>query len=288
MNAKIPSKYIEVSAGKMHYKETGDTAHDTLLFLHGFPEFWYSWRKQIDYFSTKYHVVVPDLRGYNQSLKPKQVKDYKVQSIANDVLELIQTIGKDKVVIIGHDWGAAIAWHLLLLHKDRFAKGIILNVPHPLVFRKNFFTNLRQIVRSWYILFFQIPFLPAWLLSRNNFKNAAKALTDTSLEGSFSEDDLEQYKQAWGNEHAIRYMIMWYKATLRYPLQANAYKDKKVNVPLKIIWGKKDKALVATMAKESLHYCEQGDLTYIDEATHWVHQDRPDKVNQLIEAFLIK
>jgi len=284
----MESSYLEMSKGKIHYVSAGDAANDTIVFLHGFPEFWYSWRKQLDHFSEQYHVIAPDMRGYNKSYKPKQIKDYKIEAIAADIIELINHAGKNKVIIVGHDWGAAIVLHLLLMYQNRFSKGVILNVPHPLVFRHNLFTNIKQFSKSWYIFFFQIPFLPAWVLSLNNFNRTAKMLENTSLEGSFTENELEKYKLAWANGNAMQYMIMWYKAAIRNPSQANLYKQKKVSTPLKIIWGKEDVALVSEMAKESLDYCTQGELTYIEEATHWVHQDCPEKVNRLIEEFLLR
>ncbi len=288
MNVELQSEYLELPAGKIHYKSAGNPSNDTIIFLHGFPEFWYSWRKQLDYFSNQFHVVAPDLRGYNKSFKPSQVKDYKIGNIAKDVIELINHLGKEKVIVIGHDWGAAIAWHLMLMNENRFSKGVILNVPHPLVFKKKLQGNFKQLFRSWYIFFFQIPFLPVWILSLDNYKRAGKMLEDSSLKNSFTTDDLEKYKLAWSNENAMKHMIMWYKAAFRNPSQANIYQNKKVNIPLKIIWGKNDLALVPEMAKESLAYCGQGELTYIEEATHWVQQDCPKEVNDLIERFIFK
>ncbi len=280
------SEYLTLPQGKLHYKTAGDIHKETIVFLHGFPEFWYSWRKQLEYFSKDYHVIAPDMRGYNTSFKPKKVKDYKIDLIAKDIIALVQQLKKEKVIIVGHDWGAAIAWHLLLIYPEYFSKGIVLNVPHPLVLQKKLFTSLRQLSKSWYIFFFQIPFLPAWILGLNNFNRAGKMLVDSSHEGSFKEQDLEKYKAAWKHENAMQHMIMWYKAAFRDPSQAKIYQNKKVDIPLKVIWGKNDLALVPEMAQESLAYCSQGDLTYIEEATHWVQQDCPEKVNRLIEKFI--
>jgi pimeloyl-ACP methyl ester carboxylesterase len=288
MADKMQPKYLELSAGKIHYISAGNPANDTIIFLHGFPEFWYSWRKQIAYFSKDFHVIAPDLRGYNKSFKPQKIKDYKVDAIANDVIEIMDHLGKEKVIIVGHDWGAVIAWHLLLLYENRFSKGVILNVPHPLVFKNKLSSDIKQFSKSWYVFFFQIPFLPAWILSLNNFERIAKSLEETSLRDSFTKSDLEKYKLAWANENAMKHMIMWYKAAFRNPSQAKVYQDKKVNIPLKIIWGKNDLALVPEMAKESLAYCEQGDLTYLEDATHWVQQDCPEEVNRLVEDFITK
>lgn len=288
MNTQLTSHFLALPQGQLHYKSAGHPSKDTIVFLHGFPEFWYSWKKQMTHFSNQFHVVAPDLRGYNKSLKPKRVKDYKIDLIANDVLELINHLKKEQVILVGHDWGAAIAWHLALLYEKRFSKVIILNVPHPFILRKKLVTNLKQLSKSWYMFFFQLPVLPHLLLSANNFKRAAKMLLASSNKGSFTETDIAAYKAAWSNENALKYMIMWYKAMMRYPAQAKAYKDKKVNIPLKIIWGKNDIALVPEMAKESLEYCKQGDLTYLENATHWVNNDCPEEVNQLIETFILK
>lgn len=282
----MQSNYLDISAGKIHYVSAGDAANDTIIFLHGFPEFWYSWRKQIEYFSKEFHVVAPDLRGYNKSFKPQKVDDYQVDKIANDVIEIIDHFGKEKVTVIGHDWGSIITWHLVSLYEHRFSKGVILNVPHPLAFKKKLTSSFQQLLKSWYIFFFQIPFLPAWAMGLNNFERPAKTLEETSVKGSFTQNDLEQYKIAWANENAMKYMIMWYKAAFRNPSQAKVYEGKKVTIPLKIIWGKNDLALVPEMAEESLEYCTLGDLSYLDNATHWVQQDRPDEVNRLIEKFL--
>ncbi len=284
----MKSEFYELSEGRIHYKTGGEKENDTIIFLHGFPEFWYSWKHQLAYFSKEYHVVAPDMRGYNLSLKPTRVEEYKIDIIANDILNLIDHLGQRKVYLVGHDWGAAIAWHLLLLHGERFHKGVILNVPHPIVFKNKLFTSLRQLSKSWYMFFFQIPFLPTLLLGRNNYQQAAKMLLDSSNEGSFSESDLEKYKTAWKNEESMKHMIMWYKAALRNPSQAMVYENKKVEVPLKIIWGKNDLALVPEMAEESLEFCTNGELVYLEEATHWVQHDCPEKVNWLIEGFFKK
>jgi len=285
MNQPV-SNFLELPQGKMHYKSAGNAENETIVFLHGFPEFWYSWRKQITHFANKYQVIAPDLRGYNKSFKPKKVSDYKIDAIARDVLELIDHLGKQTVILVGHDWGAAIAWHLSLLYENRFSKVVILNVPHPQVFRRTLFTNFKQLRKSWYMFFFQLPGLPHWYLSKNDFQRGIKMFAESSNENSFTPEDLQQYKAAWANENALKYMIMWYKAMLRYPGAIKAYKNKKVNIPLKIIWGMLDVALEASMAKESLKFCTQGELTYIENATHWVNQDCPEQVNQLIDEFL--
>ncbi len=286
MNVEIKTRFFETPAGKLHYKEAGNPENKTLMFLHGFPEFWYSWRKQIEYFSQNYHVIAPDMRGYNKSPKPQKVKDYMITEIAGDIIRLTRFLNKEKINIIGHDWGAAITWHLALMQSDLFSKAVVLNVPHPLVFKKTVFSNPRQFLKSWYMFYFQIPYLPLWSMRRNRYHSLGQQLQKTSLEGSFSESDLEKYKEAWARENALKYMIMWYKAAVRNTRQANLYQGKQVDIPLKIIWGKNDVALTPKMAKDSLDYCMDGNLTYLENATHWVHQDCPEEVNQLIEKFI--
>jgi pimeloyl-ACP methyl ester carboxylesterase len=151
-------RFIETNKIKLHVMEAGPADGPLILFLHGFPEFWYSWRKQIGYFADKgYLVCAPDQRGYNLSDRPEGIGAYKVDELAKDVLDLIDCYGRDKIFLVGHDWGAAVSWWLALKYPQRIERLVIMNVPHPLVMMKNLMTNPKQIEKSWYIFFFQLP-----------------------------------------------------------------------------------------------------------------------------------
>jgi pimeloyl-ACP methyl ester carboxylesterase len=246
-----------------------------LVLLHGFPEFWYGWRKQIGPLAEAgFRVIVPDQRGYNLSSKPAEVRDYRMQELTADVLAIADQIGRERVMLAGHDWGAAVAWNTAIRYPDRIDKLAILNVPHPAVMLRNLRTNPRQMLRSWYMLFFQIPRLPEFLFERNG----ARTLP------ALSKEDIDRYREAWGQPGALTGMINWYRALFRELPDLDAVKSR-VRVPTRIIWGMKDAFLLSSMAAESVKYCDEGELFEFPEATHWVQHEEPERVNRLLIEF---
>ncbi len=154
----LRERYIETNGIKLHVMESGPSDGPMVLFLHGFPEFWYAWRKQIGYFADRgYLVVAPDQRGYNVSDKPAGVAAYKIDELAKDIIGLVDAYGRKQILLVGHDWGASVSWWVALKYPDRVRKLAILNVPHPKVMARNLFTNQRQMEKSWYIFYFQLP-----------------------------------------------------------------------------------------------------------------------------------
>ena len=247
------------------------------MLLHGFPEFWYGWRKQIDALANAgFRVIVPDQRGYNRSSKPAAVRDYRISELAADVTAIADQLGAQKIFLAGHDWGAAVAWNTAMHFPDRVAKLAILNVPHPAIMIRALRRRPRQMLRSWYVLFFQIPRLPEWLISRNNFQRNVDALRKTSRPGIFSPEDFANYRDAWSQPGALTAMINWYRA-LRPSMPA-----RRVIVPTRIIWGKRDAFLGSEMARESLEYCDRAELFEFPNATHWVQHEEAEEVNRLL------
>ena len=256
-----------------------------MVLLHGFPEFWYGWRRQIGALADAgFRVIVPDQRGYNESSKPADIRDYRISELTADVLAIADQIGREKIFLVGHDWGAAVAWNTAMRHPERVSKLAILNVPHPAVMLRALRTKPRQMVRSWYILFFQIPGLPEFLLSRKGFESCAEALEKTSRRGTFSAEDLAQYRNAWSKPGAITAMVNWYRALLRDMPDPKSVAVQ-VKVPTRILWGTKDAFLLQEMAGESLAYCESGELFEFPDATHWVQHEEAERVNQLLIEF---
>jgi epoxide hydrolase 4 len=202
-----------------------------LLLLHGFPEFWYGWRKQIAPLAEAgFRVVVPDQRGYNLSSKPPAVRDYRLGELTADVIAIADRIGREKILLAGHDWGAGVAWNTAMRYPGRIEKLAILNVPHPAVMMRFLRTNPRQMLRSWYMLFFQIPMLPEFLFLRDG----TRRLLRTSRKGAFSPEDLERYREAWSQPGALTAMINWYRALPReMPYLAAA--ESRVSVPTRIL-----------------------------------------------------
>src|SRR5438105_14056797 len=167
--------YAEVGDVSLHYVEAGDGP--LIVLLHGFPEFWFGWRLQIEPLAAAgFRVIVPDQQGYNLSSKPRGVASYALKELVSDVIAIADQLGQESLFLAGHDWGAAVAWCTALLHPERIAKLVIVNVPHPSVMRRFLNTRPRQMLRSWYILFFQIPWLPEGIFSAFNFYAGTRVL----------------------------------------------------------------------------------------------------------------
>jgi len=254
-----------------------------VLLLHGFPEFWYGWHKQIDPLAAAgFRVIVPDQRGYNKSSKPSGVRSYALTELVSDVIAIADQLGRERIFLTGHDWGAAVAWGVALLHPNRVAKLAILNVPHPSVMRRYLMKNRRQRRKSWYMFFFQLPYLPEAFLSASNFRRGVASLAGSSRPGTFSEDDLTQYRAAWSQPGALTAMIHWYRAAFRYRA---TFPNRTVRVPTRILWGMRDRFLMAEMAQESLRYCAQAELIPFPDATHWIQHEEPARVSQILVNF---
>jgi pimeloyl-ACP methyl ester carboxylesterase len=285
MQNELEHQVVRINGIQLHVVTAGKKEGPLILFLHGFPEYWVSWKRQIEHFaSLGYRVLAPDQRGYNLSDKPLGIQSYNIDQLAADVVGLIAWAGRERAVIAGHDWGAAVAWWTALKYPEKIEKLVICNVPHPLVMKKNLSSNWAQMKRSWYIFFFQIPFLPEKFLARDRFQRLMFSLQKTSLPGTFSTQDLEGYREAWQRPGALTAMVNWYRAALRnVPATLQSYL---ILVPTLIVWGERDKFLGKEMAAQSLDLCKNGRLELIPEATHWVHHEKPQRVSQLIESFL--
>jgi len=254
-----------------------------VLLLHGFPEFWYGWHKQIEPLAAAgFRVIVPDQRGYNKSSKPSGVRCYALTELVSDVIAIADQLGQKRIFLAGHDWGAAVAWSVALLHPNRVAKLAILNVPHPSVMRRYLMQDRRQLRKSWYMFFFQIPYLPEAFLSASNFRRGTASLVGSSRPGTFSAGDLAQYRAAWSQPGALTGMINWYRAAFRHRAK---FPDRTVRVPTRILWGMRDAFLTAEMARDSLRYCTDAELIQFPDATHWLQHEEPVRVSQILVDF---
>ncbi len=281
---------IETNNIKLHVLTDGSETGPSVVLLHGFPEFHYGWRKQIPALvNAGFRVIVPDQRGYNLSDKPKGISAYDVDILAKDIIGLLDHFGIEKTFLVGHDWGAVVAWTLALNHPERFKKLAILNVPHPDVMTRFILENAEQRKRSWYVFFFQIPFFVEWVLRRNNFRNMARMLVGSGRKSTFSADDLLEYKKAWSQTGALTGMVNWYRAvfwrSLKYAFQQNKIPMRQVQVPTLMLWGKRDVALSHEMVNPSIALCDQGEAVLFEKATHWVQHDEADEVNRRLIQF---
>ena len=276
--------YFQNGAVCLHAVAAGPKDGPVVVLLHGFPEFWYGWHRQIEpLVAGGFRVIVLDQRGYNLSSKPSGVASYALTELVSDVIAIADQLGQQKIFLAGHDWGAAVAWSTALLHPQRIAKLVVLNVPHPSVMRRFMMKRLRQVLRSWYIFFFQLPYLPEAFFSAFHFRVGERALVRSSRPGTFSPEDLVQYRTAWSQPDAITAMINWYRALLRF---RSKFPDRTVRAPTRILWGERDAFLLSEMAHESLRYCTDGELFTFANATHWLQHEEPGRVSEhLIDFF---
>jgi pimeloyl-ACP methyl ester carboxylesterase len=267
----------------LHAITAGPQNGPVVVLLHGFPEFSYGWHRQIEPLAAAgFRVIVPDQRGYNLSGKPAGVAAYALTELVSDVIAIADQLGQEKIFLAGHDWGAAVAWSAALLHPQRIAKLVVLNVPHPSVMRKFLSTRPRQLLRSWYMFFFQLPWLPEALFSAFNYRIGASSLLRSSRPGTFSAEDLIEYRAAWSQPAALTAMINWYRALFRFRAK---FPDRTVHVPTRILWGERDAFLLAEMAHESLRYCTNAELFTFVNATHWLQHEEPARVSELLIDF---
>jgi epoxide hydrolase 4 len=259
-----------------------------IILLHGFPEFWYSWRHQIPVLAEHFTVVAPDMRGYNDSAKPPHVAHYDLALLVEDVAQLIRSFGAERAIVAGHDWGAAVAWATALRRPELVEKLIILNVPHPRIFIQHLLTNPRQRWRSWYTGFFQLPILPEAVIRAADYRFIEQVFRGMAVHKQrFTDEDIAQYKAAIARPGAATAAINYYRAAARGALRRLVIEDPVVNMPTLVIWGEQDFALGKELNNGLARYVPNLTLHVIPDASHWVQQDRPDVVNRYMLDFLI-
>lgn len=282
---KISFDYAQIGGVQIHYATAG-SGERLVILLHGFPEFWYSWRKQIIALSEDYTIVAPDLRGFNLSDKPEKISDYDLDKIADDVIGLIHHFGREKAAVIGHDWGAAVAWNIAIKHEEVLWKLGALQVPPPQVLKKNM--SLSQLLASWYMFFFQLPKLPEWLLSNNDFEGLAQGLKSSTVEGGiFTDAEIDEYKKAWREPFALTSMLNYYRANFfkRFILQNE--EPPKIKVPTVFIFGEQDKAVLRESVTGIGEVIDAPfEEFFIPSSGHWVQQEEAETVTQILKDFL--
>ncbi len=277
-------RLVRTNGLRLHVVEAGPEGGPPVVLLHGFPDLWYGWRRQIGPLAAAgFRVIVPDQRGYNTSDKPDGVAAYRVDALAEDVVGLLDAASLERAAIVGHDWGAVVAWWLGLAHPERVSRLGILNVPHPAVMRRHLFTSPRQIRRSWYVFFFQLPGLPERFLARDDFANLARAVRG-GRPGTCTAEDLAVYREAWRQPGALTAMVNWYRAAFRSA--SRRLPRLRMGVPTLVLWGTRDRFLGREMAEPSVALCDDGRLELFETATHWLQHDEADAVNDRLVRFL--
>jgi pimeloyl-ACP methyl ester carboxylesterase len=278
--ADAESVFVHTNGVRLHTVQAGPDGGPLVVLLHGFPEFWYGWHEAIEPLAEAgYRVVVPDQRGYNRSEKPDGVAAYRLDELAADVVGLTDALGRDAAHVVGHDWGAAVAWWTAIHESDRVLTCTAANVPHPTAMRRRLRETWSQRRKSWYFVFFQLPLLPeatvragdGWLLERT--------MRHSSVPGTFTEQDFDYYRTAWSRPGAIRSMLNWYRAVGR---ERSRPQTDRVDPPTLVVWGEREQFLDGELAHESVDYCRDGRLELLPDATHWVQHERPDRVVALL------
>ena len=258
-----------------------------MLFLHGFPEFWYSWRHQIPEFAKDYKVVAIDLRGYNDSDKPADSTAYSMPEFIKDVQGVITGLGYERCVLVGHDWGGAIAWSFAYAHPEMVERLIVLNIPHPAKFAEGLRTP-QQLLRSGYIFFFQLPFLPELLIQLNDYQALEQAFKGMAKnKNAFTAADIEAYKNAFAKPGVLTAAINYYRNVLQ--LGSSLQSSWSVlEVPTLMIWGEDDIPLGKELTYGTEQYVRDFQIKYIPNCSHCVQQEQPQLVNQYMREFLTR
>lgn len=263
---------------------SGPSDGPLVILLHGFPEFWYGWRHQIEPLaSAGLRVVALDQRGYGLSDKPAGRQSYLLDTLADDVLGVADALDRKRFRLAGHDWGGIVTWHLAGRDPGRIERAAVLNAPHPATVWRHVATHPDQLARSSYVAFFQLPLLPEWALGAAGFASMRRALATTARPGSFTEDDLARYQDAWAQPGALTAMLNWYRAL---PLQTPPGAPGRIRVPVRVVWGDRDPFLNAGLAEAGLALCDHGEVFHLADATHWVQHDEAERVARLLVEFL--
>ncbi|AGF72034.1 alpha/beta fold hydrolase [Corynebacterium halotolerans] len=270
---------------RLHVVEAGEPDAPLVLLLHGFPEFWWGWRRQINALAeVGYHVVVPDLRGYNDSEVPQGVAAYQLDILADDVVALADAYDADRFHLVGHDWGGVISWWVAARHPERLRHLVVMDAPHPGVWLRQVLRHPSQALRSTYAAFFQLPLVPEAVLGSFNFTALRAMMRRTAREGTFDPGDLDRYAAAWSHPGSLTGMLNYYRALVRREEAPPA----RITPPTLILWGENDAALELHIAERALELCDDGRLVVVENASHWLHLEQPHRINAELVDFLGK
>jgi pimeloyl-ACP methyl ester carboxylesterase len=268
----------------LHVIEAGPLNGPVLILLHGFPEFWWAWRHQIAPLAEiGYHVVVPDMRGYNSSDAPQEISSYHLDTLVLDVLALADHFGTERFSLIGHDWGGIVAWSVGTSHSHRLERLVIMDAPHPDLLVKEVLQHPSQALRSSYVAWFQLPWLPEAVLGTFDFAALSSMVQHTARPDAFKRGEIEKYREAWENPGSLTAMLNYYRA-----LRERKIKNPpaRIQCPTLVLWGENDSFLEHHVAQDSVQLCDNARLYIVKTATHWLHLEEPAQVNAQIIEFL--
>lgn len=274
--------YAQLGDVRLHYVEAGEGP--LVVLLHGFPEFWFAWRRQIPPLAESgFRVVAPDLRGYNLSSRPAGVAAYGTELLAADIRDLIRERGADRAFLVGHDWGGSVAWATAINHPESVERLAILNCPHPRRLLQAL-RRPRQLARSWYMFFFQLRWLPERLLSAAGYRALRRAFGE-ARPGAFTDQDIAHYVEAWSQPGATTAMLNYYRASFRQRRQTRE-RSGAVAAPTLVIWGERDRHVGPELAEpDPADVPNLERVERLPDASHWVQHDEPERVGELLIEF---
>jgi len=286
--------YAVVNGIRMHYVAAG--SGKLILFAHGFPEFWYEWKRQLTEFGRDHLAVAPDLRGYNFTEKPPDVEQYRIKYLIEDLRALAAHLGSQRFVLVAHDWGGAVAWAFALAYPDLLEKLVIINAPHPGIFARLLHSNPAQQAASQYMRMFCTPQAEE-ILSRNGYQMLVEIVLAHGLKhGYLDQQDRAEYLQAWSQPGALTGGLNYYRAGRMLPPAPGTplpvhdltldVPSLTVRVPTLVIWGERDTALTPANLDGLDQFVPHLIIRRIPDANHWVIHQRPDLVNRYIREFL--
>ena len=288
-------QYVEVQPGlRLHYASCGDPSKPLLLLLHGFPEYWGAWRGLMPAFADDHHVVAPDQRGYNLSDKPADVRDYRAPLLVGDLVGLIRALGHERCVLVGHDWGGAVAWAFAIAHPEMVERLVILNAPHPVPFARALAGDPAQQQASRYMNWLRRPGSEE-RLAENGFARLERLLQNPDGADWFDAATRADYHAAWGQPGALAANVAWYRASPLFPptesergaagvtLDPAAFV---VNVPTLVVWGERDIALLPVLLDGLDALVPKIRIVRIPDASHWLVHEQPQRVIDEIRSFV--
>lgn len=278
----VESKRISLGDIETTASLAGPPDGQPVLLLHGFPDDRRGWDRQIlPLAEAGFRVIAIDQRGCGEAESGAPRRSYVISSLVDDAEAALDAFGIERAHLVGHDWGGVVGWTAAIENRRWLDRMVIVNVPHPAVFARFVRTHPRQMLRSWYMALFQIPWLPELVLRARNAALLARVLTASATRAAFSADDLDRYRATWSKPGRISGMLNWYRAARRGPIPSG-----RVSGPTLIVWGDRDVALDGRMADPSAKQCDDVRLVRLEQASHWPHRDEPDRVNRLIVDFL--
>jgi epoxide hydrolase 4 len=279
--------FVDLEDVRLHFVQAGDSNGPLVILLHGFPEFWYSWRYQIPHLAEMgFCVIAPDMRGYNLSSKPAEIESYDSDYLSRDVAALIQHMKRETAIVVGHDWGAAVAWYFAMRYPQMLSRLVIMNGPHPNEFPRQLMSP-SQILKSLYMFIFQVPGLGERLIAKNNYARLYRLFRKNPVNPlTFSSQDIERYIEAAARPGALTAMLNYYRAAARALMNSKSPAGQSVKKPVLVIWGQQDTALGPQCAYVRPSLATDLEMLKIEGCSHWVQLDRAAEVNKALREFL--